>query len=495
MSEESFEEMLEESLKTIRTGEVVTGKVIDVKDDEIVLNIGYKSDGIIPKHEYSNDSSIDLKEAVHVGDEMEAKVVKVNDGEGQVALSYKRLAADKGNKRLEEAYNNHEVLTAKVTQVLNGGLSVVIDEARIFIPASLVSDTYERDLGEYEGQEIEFVITEFNPKRRRVIGDRKQLMVARKAEMQKELFERINVGDRVEGTVKNVTDFGAFIDLGGADGLLHISEMSWGRVDNPKKIFHSGDQVSCLIKDINGDKIALSLKFPEENPWLTADEKYAAGNIVTGKVARMTDFGAFIELEPGVDALLHVSQIAREHVDKPSDVLSIGQEITAKVVDFNGEDHKISLSIKALLGPNSSQPAPEPEEAEEEDEELAEAILEAEFAADQSGLLQAAEAVEAFDESVDEAIEEEEIREAGIAIAEVAEEAAAEEALEEAVAEEVFAEASEEAVEEALEEEAVEEVIEDAIAEEITAEEEEELEEVGESIAEAAEELAKNIEE
>ena len=212
MSELSFEQMLEESLKTIRTGEIVTGKVIDVKDDEIVLNIGYKSDGIIPKNEYTNDNSADLKSMVQVGEEMEAKVVKVNDGEGQVALSYKRLAADKGNKRLEEAFNNQEVLTARVAQVLDGGLSVVVEEARVFIPASLVSDTYERDLNKYAGQEIEFVITEFNPKRRRVIGDRKQLMVARKAEMQRALFERIHVGDTVEGTVKNVTDFGAFID-------------------------------------------------------------------------------------------------------------------------------------------------------------------------------------------------------------------------------------------------------------------------------------------
>ncbi|MCI8959072.1 MAG: 30S ribosomal protein S1 [Lachnospiraceae bacterium] len=348
MSELSFEQMLEESLKTIRTGEIVTGKVIDVKDDEIVLNIGYKSDGIIPKNEYTNDNSADLKSMVQVGEEMEAKVVKVNDGEGQVALSYKRLAADKGNKRLEEAFNNQEVLTARVAQVLDGGLSVVVEEARVFIPASLVSDTYERDLNKYAGQEIEFVITEFNPKRRRVIGDRKQLMVARKAEMQRALFERIHVGDTVEGTVKNVTDFGAFIDLGGADGLLHISEMSWGRVENPKKVFHTGDQVSTLIKDINGEKIALSLKFPEQNPWTHAAEKYAAGNIVYGRVARMTDFGAFIELEPGVDALLHVSQISRDHVDKPSDALRIGQEIEAKVVDFNGEDRKISLSMKAL---------------------------------------------------------------------------------------------------------------------------------------------------
>ena len=343
MSELSFEQMLEESLKTIRTGEVVTGKVIDVKEDEIVLNIGYKSDGIITRSEYTNEPNVDLRNLVQVGDEMEAKVVKVNDGEGQVALSYKRLAADRGNKRLEEAFENHEVLTAKVSQVLDGGLSVIVDEARIFIPASLVSDVYEKDLSKYADQEIEF-----DPKRRRVIGDRKQLIVARKAEMQKALFERIAVGQKVEGTVKNVTDFGAFIDLGGADGLLHISEMSWGRVESPKKVFKVGEKVTALIKDINGEKIALSMKFPETNPWANAAEKYAAGNVVTGRVARMTDFGAFVELEAGVDALLHVSQISREHVAKPSDVLSIGQEITAKIVDFNEADRKISLSMKAL---------------------------------------------------------------------------------------------------------------------------------------------------
>ena len=272
----------------------------------------------------------------------------MNDGEGQVLLSYKRLAADRGNKRLEEAFENQEVLTAPVTQVLDGGLSVIVDGARVFIPASLVSDSYEKNLGKYAGQEIEFVITEFNPRKRRVIGDRKQLMVARKAEMQKALFERIEEGMTVEGTVKNVTDFGAFIDLGGADGLLHISEMSWGRVENPKKVFKVGDTVTAFIKEINGMKIALSLKFPDKNPWLNAAVNYAAGNVITGRVARMTDFGAFVELEPGIDALLHVSQISRSHVEKPSDVLKIGQEITAKVVDFNGDDKKISLSMKVL---------------------------------------------------------------------------------------------------------------------------------------------------
>lgn len=355
MSELSFEQMLEESLKTIRTGEIVTGKVIDVKEDEIVLNIGYKSDGIIPRNEYTDDQNLDLTTVVQVGEEMEAKVIKVNDGEGQVALSYKRLAADRGNKKLEEAFENHEVLTAKVVQVLDGGLSVVVEGARVFIPASLVSDTYEKDLSKYADKEIEFIITEFNPRRRRIIGDRKQLMVAKRAELQKELFEKIHAGDVVEGTIKNVTDFGAFIDLGGADGLLHISEMSWGRVESPKKAFKAGEKVNVLIKDINGDKIALSLKFPETNPWKDASVKYAAGNVVSGRVARMTDFGAFVELEPGVDALLHVSQISRDHVEKPSDVLSIGQEVEARIVDFNEDDRKISLSIKALQAQDESE--------------------------------------------------------------------------------------------------------------------------------------------
>ena len=348
MSELTFEQMLEESLKTIRNGEVVDGTVIDVKPDEIVLNIGYKADGIITRSEYTNDSNADLTTMVSVGDPMTVKVLKVNDGEGQVLLAYKRLAAEKGNERLKEAYENHEVLKAPVTQILGGGLSVVVDEARVFIPASLVSDTYEKDLSKYQDQEIEFVISEFNPRRNRVIGDRRQLLVAEKAEKQKELFEKLHVGDTVEGVVKNVTDFGAFIDLGGVDGLLHISEMSWGRVENPKKVFKVGDELKVLVKDIHDTKIALSLKFPESNPWANAAEDYAVGTVITGKVARMTDFGAFVELAPGVDALLHVSQISKAHVDKPSDVLKVGEEVTAKIVDLNEAEKKISLSMKAL---------------------------------------------------------------------------------------------------------------------------------------------------
>ena len=371
MSDLTFEQMLEESFKTIHAGEVVEGTVIDVKPEEIVLNIGYKSDGILTRNEYTNEPNVDLTTVAKVGDKMEVKVLKVNDGEGQVSLTYKRLAAEKGNKRIEDAFNTQEILTAKVTQVLDGGICVVVDEVRIFIPASLVSDVYEKDLSKYAGQEISFVVTEYNPKRRRYIGNRKVLLVAEKEEKQKALYEKIHVGDVVEGTVKNITDFGAFIDLGGADGLLHISEMSWGRVENPKKVFKVGDVVTVLIKEIEGNKIALSMKFADANPWKDSAVKYAVGNVVTGKVARMTDFGAFVELENGVDALLHVSQISKEHIEKPADVLKVGDEVTAKVVDFNEADKKISLSIKAMLEPEKT------EEKVEEDADVVDVDIEA----------------------------------------------------------------------------------------------------------------------
>ena len=367
MSDMTFEQMLDASFKTIHTGEVVEGTVIDVKPGEAVLNIGYKSDGILTKNEYSNDPGVDLTSVIKVGDTMEVKVIKVNDGEGQVLLSYKTLALDRGSKRLEEAFESGEILTAKVSLVLEGGICVVVEEVRVFIPASLVSDTYEKDLSKYDGQEIEFVITEYNPRKRRVIGNRKVLLVARKEEAQKKLLETLHEGDVVEGTIKNVTDFGAFVDLGGMDGLLHISEMSWGHVERPKEKFHTGDKIKVLVKEISeNNKIALSLKFNDQNPWVGAAAKYAVGNEVTGKVMRMTDFGAFVELEEGIDALLHVSQISKDHIEKPSDVLKVGDEVKAKVVDFNEEDKKISISIKALFAPEPKEEAAKEAESDEE---------------------------------------------------------------------------------------------------------------------------------
>ncbi len=352
MSEErNFGELLEEfegTSVTIHNNAIVEGTVIGVKDSEIILNIGYKADGILTKNEYSSNPDVDLTKEVKIDDKLTVKVMKVNDGEGQVLLTYKRLQQDKMNKIFEAAMENKEVLKGTVSTALKGGLSVDYGEGKVFIPASLVSDVYEKDLTKYAGQEIEFVLTEVNPRKRRIIGDRRQLIVAQKKEQQEALFARIEPGMMIDGTVKNLTDFGAFIDLGGADGLLHISEMSWGRVEDPKKLFKVGDPVSVMIKDISGTKIALTMKLESNNPWVHAAEKYQKGTVVTGKVARMTDFGAFVELEEGIDALLHVSQIAIEHVEKPSDVFTVGQEITAKIVHFNEEAKKISLSIKAL---------------------------------------------------------------------------------------------------------------------------------------------------
>lgn len=362
MSELSFEELLNQSEENgvkIRVGSVVEGKIIDVKPDEIVVDIQYKADGIITRSEYSSTPNLDLTTVVKVGDPIKVKVIKTNDGDGQVVLSYKRVAADENYDKLEESFNNGDVLTGKVVQVVEGGLSVVVNECKVFIPASLVSDVYEKDLSKYQDQEVEFVLTEFNPKKRRVIGNRKQLLVAKKAELAKKLFDSIQVGDVVEGTVKNVTNFGAFIDLGGADGLLHISEMSWGRINDPGSVVKVGDTVKTFIKDINGEKIALSMKFEDANPWVKAAENYAVGNIVTGKVVRFAAFGAFVELEPGVDGLLHVSQISNERVEKPEDVLKVGQEVTVKVVDFKADDKKISLSMRALLAPAETEDSTE----------------------------------------------------------------------------------------------------------------------------------------
>lgn len=356
MSEVSFEQMLEDSFKNIHVGDVVEGTVITVTPDEIAVNIGYKSDGIVTKHEYSNNPAVDLTNAVHPGDKINVKVIKMNDGDGQVVLSYKRLVAEKVSKVLEDAFNEGTVLKATVSEAVKGGVKVIVDDVPVFIPASLASDTSVKDLSVMEGQEVEFVITEFNPKKRKYIGDCRRVLRARKEAQRAELLTQFHEGDIIDGVVRNVTAFGAFVDIGGLDGLLHISEMSWGHVDKPSNILSKGDTLKVIIKEIRGDKIALSVRFDENNPWLNAADKYEVGTVVKGKVARMADFGAFIQLEEGIDALLHVSQIARYRVEKPSDVLKIGEEIEAIVVDLNVEERKISLSMKKLL-PESDEAA------------------------------------------------------------------------------------------------------------------------------------------
>ncbi|MBR1454630.1 MAG: S1 RNA-binding domain-containing protein [Lachnospiraceae bacterium] len=362
MSEQSFEELLNESMKEISRDEIITGRVISVHKDYAALNIGYKADGIIKVADYSRDINLDLRTVLKVGDELTVKVKKLNDGEGQVVLSRRELIQNEINEKLKKLYESNEVQKGKVIKVTSGGLVCEVEpEVTVFVPKSLVSNVQNEDLNSYEGKEIEFLITEFNSVKNRCIGDRKRLLVAKERERRKEALSKIKEGMIVEGTISNLLDYGAFVDVGGIDGLLHISEMGWGKTKNPKKQFNIGDKIKVLVREINGEKISLTTKFPEENPWLLARVNYAVGKTVHGKVVRMVDYGAFVALDDYIDGLLHVSQIDRVKVKKPEDVLKIGQEIEAKVIDFNEAEKKISLSMKALL------PEPEKEEKVLED--------------------------------------------------------------------------------------------------------------------------------
>lgn len=369
MSEMSFEELLNESMKEIHVGEVIEGKVISVHKDYAVLNIGYKADGILKAFDYSRDGNLDLTTVLKNDDVLMVKVKKLNDGEGQVLLSRKELIQSQVNDKLKVLYESNEVQTGKVIKVTSGGLVCEIEpDVNVFVPKSLVSNKPFEDLNAYDGQNIQFVISEFNPIRNKCIGDRKRLIVAEEKARKAEALAKINVGDVIEGTVTNVLDYGVFVDVGNIDGLLHISEMGWGKIKNPKKTYNVGDKVKVLVREINGDKISLTTKFPDENPWLLARVNYALGKTVKGKVVRMTDYGAFVALDDYIDALLHVSEISREKVKKPEDVLTIGQEIEAKVIDYNEAEKRISLSMKALL--------PEPEKKAEDKNDIVDVNIE-----------------------------------------------------------------------------------------------------------------------
>lgn len=364
----SFEEMIDSSLVSLHTGDIVKGTVIGVSETgEVSVNLGYKSDGIIPRNEFSSDDSVNPAEAVKAGDEIEVFVVRVNDGEGNVQLSKKRVDADKNIVAIEEAFNNNEVISAKIVEVVKGGLIALINGVRAFVPSSQISNRYVEDLSTFVGQTLDFNILEFDRSKRRIVAGRKALAQKEIDEKRAKVFASIKPTDRIDGTVSRIVDFGAFVDLGGVDGLIHISEMSWGRVKKVSDVLKVGDSVKVTVLDVNQEKgkISLSLKDLNADPWKTAAEKYAVGNIVTGKVVRMVPFGAFVELEEGVDGLVHISQIAYKHVEKPEDELTIGQEISAKVTELDTENKKISLSIKETLEKPSKAEKAEEAPAEE----------------------------------------------------------------------------------------------------------------------------------
>ena len=361
VEEVSFEQMLEDSLVTLHTGDVVKGTVIQVVGEEVSVNLGFKSDGVIPRGEFSRDTTVVPSQVVQPGDEIEVFVVRVNDGDGNVLLSRKRIEEQKGMEDIEKAFNEKTVVTGTVTDVVKGGLIAVVNGVRVFIPSSQVSNRFIEDLSVFKGQELEFNIIEMDRVKRRIIGGRKDLVEKEIAAKKAALFETIAVGSKIAGTVSRLTDFGAFVDLGGVDGLIHISEMSWGRISNPREVLKEGQEVEVFVLDVDKEKgkISLSLKDADKNPWKLAADKYAVGSIVEGKVVRMVPFGAFVELEPGVDGLVHISQIANKHVVKPEDELKVGEIINVKVLEVNSDQKKISLSKRQADAPVEEAPAAE----------------------------------------------------------------------------------------------------------------------------------------
>lgn len=361
MENMSFEQMLNENFKTLHSGSVVKGSVIRITDNEVFVNLGYKADGIIEKSEFSNDPSINLKDQVSIGDEIEVFIIKVNDGDGNVLLSKKRVELNRGFGELEEAFKNKQVLKGKIIEVIKGGLIANINNVRVFVPSSQISNRFVKDLSIFKDKEFDFNIIEFNKSKHRIIAGRRDLAQAKEDEAKSKVYANIKPGDKIEGVVSRILDFGAFVDLGGVDGLIHISEISWKRVKKVSDVLKEGDKVTVYVLEVDAhkNKISLSLKEATQNPWVLAKDKYKLSDIVEGKVVRIVDFGAFIELEEGIDGLVHISQICQKHISKPEEALSIGQIVKAKITEIDTDNKKISLSIKEVDGNSLKEEASE----------------------------------------------------------------------------------------------------------------------------------------
>ncbi len=368
--EKDFATLLEESLKAIHTGDVVTGTVIEVGPTEVIVDLGVKQDGIIPASEISDDPNLTPEDIVKVGDEIQGFVVRVNDVEGKITLSKKKLDSYKTWDAIVTASKNGDILEGKVDGVVNGGVIVTYKSFRVFVPASLANDRYLSDLNELVGKIVPFKIIDINERRRRIVGNIKTVLTAQKQELESAFWAEAEVGKKYTGIVKSLTSFGVFVDIGGVDGLVHISELSWSRIKHPSDVVSVGDSIEVYIKDMNAEakKISLGYKNPLENPWEIAKNKLNVDDVVKVKIVRMLPFGAFAEILPTVDGLIHISQIANKRIEKPQDELSIGQEVDAKIVEIDWENKKIALSIRALL-PVEEAPAPVEVPAEEADAE------------------------------------------------------------------------------------------------------------------------------
>nr|WP_297173945.1 bifunctional 4-hydroxy-3-methylbut-2-enyl diphosphate reductase/30S ribosomal protein S1 [uncultured Agathobaculum sp.] len=348
---EDFAAMLEESFKTLNTGEKVTGTVVAVSTTDVQVDLGVKHTAYIPVNELSDDPNYDVTANIHPGDEIEAVVVRVNDSEGTVTLSKKRVDQLKGWESIEKAYEEHAVVEGTIIEENRGGVVATAFGVRVFIPASQTGVPKDQPMGQLVKTTQSFYITEINRQRKRVVGSIRQIQQeARKAAAEK-IWSTIEVGNEYEGTVKSLTSYGAFVDIGGVDGMVHISELSWGRIKHPSEVVNVGDTVKVFVigLDKENHKISLGYKREEDNPWNIFNAKYSVGDTAEVKILKFMPFGAFAEIVPGVDGLIHISQIADHRIAKPEDVLEVGQQVEAKIIDINDEKKKVSLSIRALL--------------------------------------------------------------------------------------------------------------------------------------------------
>ena len=364
-NEKSFDEMLEETLKTIYNGDKVTGTVVAITGTEISVDLGTKYSGFIPTSEFTDDG-IKVEDVVKVGDPIEAVVVRVNDVEGTAQLSKKRLDAAKSWNDVEAAVDDGTVLEGVVTEENKGGVVVNVKGVRVFVPASQTDLPREADLAQLLKKTVRLKITEVNKARKRVVGSIRRVAQAERRERTEAIWNEIEIGKKYHGVVKSLTSYGAFVDIGGIDGMVHVSELSWGRIHQPSEVLSVGDEVEVYVINFDKEKrkISLGYKDPEANPWTVFTRKYSVGDVASVKVVKLMPFGAFAEVVDGVDGLIHISQIANRRIGKPEDVLSVGDEVEAKITAIDEDKHKISLSIRAL-----SEPAPAAVKAEEEEVE------------------------------------------------------------------------------------------------------------------------------
>ena len=406
----SFAEEVEKTLITLNTGDVVRGTVIDVTPTEVYVSLAYKADGVIPASQISDDPSVKPADKFKIGDEVEAFVYRVSDVEGTVGLSIKKLTSMRSWTNIEAAYEEKRDITGKVIETVHGGVIALWEGVRIFIPASLANDRYLSDLSVLVGQEVPIRIRDINRGRRKVIGSIKDILVEEKKKKQEEFWAKIDAGQtEFDGKVKTLTNFGAFVDLGGVDGLIHISELSWTHIKHPSEVLAVGDDVKVNIIDANREtgKISLGFRKKEDNPWEILKATKNEGDIIDVKIVRLTAFGAFAEIIPGIDGLIHISQIANKRIDKPSDVLKVGETVQVKIVSIDFENKKVSLSIRALLHVEEA-PAEAPAAEEVAEEAPAEAPAAEEVAEEAPAEEPAVEEAHAEESAVEEVPAEEE---------------------------------------------------------------------------------------